>query len=168
MEIKPKNIKTILFSRTPLRSLWTKWRRTRVMIPQKKFLPGSKNLFNHHSTVNFWRQCLIIIGNFSDWKISNKYWSRKQNREGCPFLKYFRVKRKSCMRKPRKWRISTVGSYLLTRALEIKMILTHIVSCSISQKSFKIKKPTAIFMRQWWSSQRKCSKPLSTSMTSPS
>ena len=144
----PRNIRIALFSRMLSRLPSTRWPRIRVMMPVRRSPPGSMNLPIHPSIENFWKQCLITTESYSVLKTNSKCSSRRRSREGCPFHKCCLRRRKSFMKRPRRWLINIVGSCLHTSLLGIKTMATAIVSCSTNLKSFKIKKLIAIFTRQ--------------------
>jgi hypothetical protein len=144
----PRNTKIVLFSRTLSRLHLTKWPKIRVMMPLKRFQLDSKILPTHLSIKTCWRQCSIIIENFLDSRINSKCSSRRPSREGCLFLRCFLLRRKSSMRKPRRWLISTAGLFSRISQSAIKMMDTVIVSCNTNLKFFKTKKQIAISTRQ--------------------
>lgn len=144
----PRSIKIASFSRTLLRLLSTRWPRIRVMMQVRRSPPGSMNLPIHPSIENSLKQCLITIENCSVLKTSSKSSSKKPSKEVSPFLRFFHLRKRSSMRKPRKWPTNTVGSYSPISPSVIKMMVTLTVSCSINQKFYKIKRLIGISMRQ--------------------
>lgn len=151
MVMPPRNIRTVLFSRMLLRLPWTRWPKTRVMMPPKRSHMASMSLLIHLSIEISLRRCLITIENCLDLKTSSKSSSRRPSREVFLFLKYSHRKKRSFMRRPRRWLTNTAGSYSPISRLVIRMMATLTVSCSTNQKSCKIKKQTDTSTRQWWS-----------------
>lgn len=158
-----RNIKTVSFSRMLSRLPWTRWRRTRVMMLPKRSQMASMSLLIHLSIEISLRQCLIIIENCLDLKTSSKFLNRRLSKEVCLFHKSSHRRKRSSMRRPRRWLTNIAGSYLPTSRLAIRMMATLTVSCSTNQKSCKIKKQTDISTRQWWSSVPRYSRQHSTS-----
>ena len=160
MMIPPRSIRKTLYWKMQSKLLWIKWQKIRVMNQVKRSLMASTNSLTLFNTESSLRRCLIIIENFSDWKINNKYLNLKPNKEVFQFHKSFHPKRKSCKRKQRRWLISIVGLFLLTVPLGAREIVMYTVSCSSSQPSCQTKRLIGISMKQWWSFQLKSSRQL--------
>jgi predicted metal-dependent hydrolase len=92
-----------------------------------------KNLFKNNHIFNFWKLCLIIVGNFLDLKKNNKILNKKQDKDVFLFLKYYLLRRKNFMKKQRKWLINIAGLYSTSDQL-VKKIINVIALCSLDQK----------------------------------
>jgi len=148
----PRNTRTASFSRMLSRLPWTRWPRTRVMMLPKRSQLDSMSLLIHLSIEISLRRCLITTENCLDLKTSSKSLSRRLSKEVCPFHKCSHRRKRSSMRKPRRWLTNTAGSYSPISRSVIRTMATLTVSCSTNQKSYKIKKQTDTSTRQWWSS----------------
>ena len=147
--MQSRSIRTVLYLKIILRLCSLKCRRMRTThkIAIRKYLLASRNSPSQTSTKTCSRPCLIIPENFLDSKINNRCLNKRPGKEDCQFPKYCLLRRRSCLRKPRKWLTSTHGSCLLTRPSVPREWRTLTVSCSLNLKSSVIKKQTKLFMR---------------------
>lgn len=109
---------------------------------------------DRNSTRTCWRLCWTTIVSFSVLKTSNKFSSKKPNNVVFLFHKSYHRRKRSFLRRPRKWLTSTVGSSLLTPA-SAPRIRIPIHLCSSSLKFCRTKKLIDTFTRRWWSFQQK-------------
>lgn len=151
----PRNTRINLCWRTRLNWHWTKWRKKRVMSRLKKFPTDSLNSQTPRNIWSFLSPCLTIIESFSVLKTSNRFLNKKRNKEVLRYHRYCQVRRKSCMKRPRKWLINTVGLFSLINQLAL-VILTLILSCNSNPKFCRTRKLIAISMKLWWCSQLVC------------
>ena len=164
-----RNTRTNLFWKMLLRSRSTKWPKRRVMSLRRKFLRASSSLptppVTPPSIVSFWKRCWIITVSCSGSRINSRFSSKRRSNAVCPFLRFCLQRRKNFMRKQKRWPTNTVGLFLPTKASVLETTATRILTCSSSPKSFQTRRPIDTSTRQWWCSQRKCSKPPSTRKT---
>lgn len=121
---------------------------------------------DRNSTRTCWRPCWTTTVSFSDSRISSKCLNKKPNRGVFLFRKSYHRRRRSSLKRPRRWLTNTAGSSLLTPASVPKMQTpTH--SCSLSLKSCQTKKLIDISTRPWWSFQQKFFKLLLTNPIFP-
>ena len=151
-----------------LRSPSTKWLKRRVMSPRRKFLKDSSSSLIPHSIVSYWRRCWIITVSCLGLRINSKFLSKRRSNGVCQFLRFCLQRRKSFMRKPRRWPTNTVGLFSPTKASVLGTTAIHILICSLSPKSSQTRRLTGTSMRQWWCSQLRCSRLPSTRKMYPS
>ena len=162
-----RNTRTNLFWKMQLRSPSTKWPKRRVMSLPRKSLRDSSSLPTPLSIVSYSRRCWIITVSCLGSRINNKFLSKRPSNAVCQSLRFYLQRRKSSMRKQRRWPTNTVGLFLPTRASVLETTAIHILICSSSPKSFRTKRPTGTSMRRWWCSRRRCSRPPSTRRMCP-
>ena len=111
-----------------------------TMTQRKRSHQGSMNSADHNSRDSYCKPCLITAENYLDLKTNSRFLNKKQDRGVYQFLKFFQVKRRSYLRRPKKWLISIVGlSSLITPSeTRVWVILIHI--WSLNQESWLTRK----------------------------
>ena len=156
----PQSIKITLYLKIVLRGNLPKWWRTPIMIAVRRYHQVSMSSQDHPSSEIYYKPCLIIIGNYFALKINSKCLSKKLSKEVYPFLRCYHPKRRSWVRKRRKWQINTVGLYLLIPQLETKEWAILTVSCNSNLKYWVTRRRTVTSTKPWWFLVQKYSRTL--------
>ena len=163
-----RSTRTTLFWMMPSILLWTKWLKTRTRTNPKRSLKVSKTSLDPKCTRTYSRLCWTTIGNYSDLKTNSKCLSKRPNKEASPSPKFSHPRKRSCMKRLKRWQTGTLGSCSPTSP-SVNWARTRMrrltVLCSINPRSFQTRSLIGISMKRSWSFQPKCFRPLSIRLT---
>lgn len=103
-------------------------------------------------------QCSTTAESYLGLRTNSRFLKLKPNNEACQSLKSFHLKRRSWVRRPKKWLTNMRGSFSITVQSQMIKLSSAILSCSSSLKFCQTRSRTSTFMRPWWSFQAKCFK----------
>lgn len=96
--------------------------------------------------------------NYLDLKTNKQSSNKKRNREDFQFHRYYHLKRKSCMKRPRRWQTVILGSCFTTNLSMMIKWITAIHLCSSSRRYYRTRSLINISMKLWWSFPAKFSR----------
>jgi hypothetical protein len=130
-----------------IRSSWlTRSKISLKCLSVRKTSPNlSSHLSSHQSTRTSYKLCSSTVVNFSDLKTSSKCWSKRPNKEVSQYRKYFHQRKKSWMKRQRRWLMLTVGLYSQKSQSLIKRCPNAQASCNSNPKFWQTRRPINSF-----------------------
>ena len=115
---------------------------------KRTYLNLSSHLSNPKNTRTSYKLCSSTVVNFSDLKINSKCLSKKPNKEVSQCRKYCHLRRKSSMKRLKRWLMHTVGSCSQKNQSQTKQCLNAQASCNSNPKFLLTRRLTNFFMNQ--------------------